>query len=344
MPSGATTRASHAFALADLCNDAAGGHPGQRATILHTGSGTFQLFYQAAAARYVLLRACVVRTGIYSLVYDGVTLELSITDGTTAIPSSDATIPEGLGADLLYQPGAGGLGSRLGSAQYLSWYLDVDALVTAGLDPSVPWRLQVIVVAGATAALESFTLEEAPRFLVGTADGYGQIPQDYLPRAPIVDGSRGLERLRTTMRAGHYLGLRTYHAMSRAEAAPIYTTSGTFAALTGDTEAGTTATKYKVRARKMRGAADCPVAWLVRYKIVGASPGQKGQVRLYTGGAGSPYTLDLTDVSGSWATSPVGSAALSTAASGSLDTLYFAARTDGGTLSLCARTVWDNPA
>lgn len=82
----------------------------------------------------------------------------------------------------------------------------------------------------------------------------------------------------------------------------------------------------------------------MRYRITGASAGQKGHVRIVTGGTSSPYQIDLPDITGSWADSPTGALYLSTSVTDRIDTLYFEATTDGGTLDLCARTVWDYPA
>lgn len=345
-PSRATTRAIHAFTLADLCDDASAGHPAQRLTFGRCVAGTYHGFYQPTkGAAYLVLRACVLRTGTYSP-GDGVTYDLSITDGTTTVLSSNAKIPAGLKADLTYYPGLVGLGTRFGGGAYLEWYLSLADLVGLGLSTSVPWRFTLVVTCGATVVSELFQMEECPRFLVDTADALGQLPQDYLPRGQIVDGTNGTERMLTTLREAHYSGLRTYHQMSRPEASPWTTTSATYALWLGDSEAGTTPAKWRERVRLMRAAAanGARFRWIVRYKIVGAAGADKGFVRINTGGGSSPYVITLTDITGAWADSPVGDGYLANNASGAIDTFYFEAKVDAGTLSLSARAVWDYPA
>lgn len=346
MPSRATTRASHPFTLADLIDDAAMGHPGQRLTFTRTTGGTFHGFYQPTIGpKYLVCRACVLRRGTYSP-GDGVTYDLSVTDGTTTISSSSSTIPAGLKTDLIQYPGAVGLGTRFGSAAYPEWYLSISDLVAAGLSSSAVWRFTLVVVCGGTAASEVFTVEEVSRFLTDDSEAIGQVPQDFLPRGQIIDGAHGTERMLVTLREAMYSGLRTYHQRAVDPSTPWSTTSGTWGCWSGDTEAGTTPLKWKVPVRKMRGASadGARALWAVRYRITGASAGQKGHVRIVTGGTSSPYQIDLPDITGSWADSPTGALYLSTSVTDRIDTLYFEATTDGGTLDLCARTVWDYPA
>lgn len=344
-----TTFAAHGFSLADLCDDAAGGHPAQRLSLIRATSGTRHWFYQPTGiARFLVVRACVARIDHTTYTFpDGCTFDLSITDGTAIIPSSDVRIPAGLKADIPYVPNEE-TGSRFGTAGYQSWALDLAALTTGSLalSTSAPWRFTMALVSDTTAVCESFQVEEVTRFAVDTSESFGELPGDYLPRGQIVDGSHGLDRLLTTMRPAMYSGIRTYHQIAKADAAPWTTTSTVWVALSGDTEAGSTPLKWKVFARRMRAAATngARLAWQVRYKIVGASGGQKAQIRLHTGGGSSPYTLDLTDISGSWADSSVAAAYLATNLTDGIDTIYFEARTDAGTLSISARCVRDNPA
>lgn len=345
-PSRATTRAVQPFTLVDLIDDAAEGHPGQRLTFTRSTGGTYHAFYQPTIGpKYLVCRACVLRRGTYSP-GDGVTYDLSITDGTTTISSSSSAIPAGLKADLVQYPGAVGLGTRFGSASYPEWYLSIPALIAAGLSSSAPWRFTLVVVCGTTAASEVFTMEECPRFVADDSETIGQVPPDFLPRGQIVDGSHGTERMLTTLREAMYSSLRTYHCRAVDPSAPWSTTGGSWGCWAGDTETGTTPLKWKVPVRKMRGSASngARALWMVRYRITGASAGQKGYVRIVTGGASSPYQIDLTNVTGSWTDSPTGSLYLSTSVTDRIDTLYFEAKTDGGTLELCARGVWDNPA
>lgn len=345
-PSRRTTYAAHPQTLADLCNDAAGADPGQRFTLRRNAGGLFHFFYQPTAiARFLVLRACVLRTGTYSFP-DAVTFDLSIDDNVNPpILSSDPTIPDGLKADQQFVP-IEEEGGRFATASHQSWALDLVALRGAGLSSTSPWRFTLSVTCDPTAVCELFQMEEVTRFAVDDAEVYGELPQDYQPRSPINNGAHGLERLLTTLREAHYSGLRTYHQLAVSESAPLTRTLTSYGALNGDVETGTTPNTWRMRARKMRGAAadGARVRWMVRYKIVGATGTDKGFVRLHTGGASSPYVIPLPDISGAWVDSDVGVAWLATNGAGAIDALHFEAKVDAGTLSICARAVWDYPA
>ena len=90
----------------------------------------------------------------------------------------------------------------------------------------------------------------------------------------------------------------------------------------------------------MRGTTAARVRLFARYRITGASPGDKGYLRLTTG-AGA-YADVLTDVSGAWVDAAPLTAYLST--TGGTDTLAFDAKRDAGTLEVSARLVVDDPA
>lgn len=343
-PSRRTTHAVHPQTLADLCNDAAGASPGQRCTLIRNAGGTFNFYYQPTIIpRFLVLRACILRTGTYSFP-DAVTFDLSIRDGVTTILSSAAEIPDGLKADQQYVPNEAE-GGRFATGSVQSWALDIDALVTAGLSATDPWRFTLAVTCDATAVCEVFQVEEVSRFAVDDAETFGELPNDYQPRGIIADGTHGTERLLITLREAMYSGVRTYHQLAVAEGFPWTVTSATYVALNGDIETGTTPMKWRVRPRPMRGSAanGARVRWMVRYKIVGAAGAQKGFVRLNTGGTSSPYVIPLTDISGAWADSAVTTAYLATNGTDGIDSLYFEAKVDAGTLSICARAVWDYP-
>lgn len=345
LTSRATTRAGQGYTLADLCNDGAGGHPAQRVTITRTTGGTFHAYYKPTdIGRFLVIRACVVRAGTYSFA-DAATFVLSIDDVTGgSIPAGDPLIPEGLNADVQYVP-IEEAGGRFAVASYQSWALDLNDLKGV-LSSTDVWRFNLVIACDATVACELVQFEEVSRFAVDTADSFGELPQDYLPRGAIIDGAHGTTRLLATMRAGHYLGVRTYHQRCMPQSAPWSTTSTTWAALNGDVETGTTPMKWGQRTRKMRGAAanGARVGWIVMYRITGASLGQKAQIRLNSGGTSSPYVLDLADISGSWADSTLGDGWLATNLTGSVDKIFFEARTDAGTLEICTRDVFDTPA
>lgn len=342
-----TCRASHPATLAELVNDAAGGHPGQRATLNRTTGGTYQLFYRPTVpTRYLRLSAVVTRRDSAYTVGDGARFDLSVHDGTTDIASSDASIPDGLKLDITHQIPDAALATRwvISAANTLTWTLDVDALVAAGLDATALWRLALVIACDATVAVELVQLEELPRMLVDTAESFGQLPSDYQPRGLIQDGASGLQRIHATARVARVDCLRTYHALAMPEAAPWVLSSTSYAAWPGDVESAGVARKYRIRARKIRGtASECRARYVIRYRNLSMTAGQKATVRLYTGGTGgggSPYLLDLSDVSGAWVTSSEKTIYLPT--SGEV-TLYWDGKVDAGTCEIVARPVYDYP-
>ena len=325
-----TARAHHAATLAELVDDASGGHPGQRWRVNRNGSGTFHGFYRHTTngAKHLVVRATVGVKGS-PVAGNGASLTLSVTDGTNTV-SATPTIPAGLDGTPVWEPLR--VTSRTISFATFEWVLSLDAL-DATLTANDDWRFVLVTVVDAAAYLELFEVEELPRWVVDTADGYGQIPTDYLPRGVIRDGAGGLQRIGTTLRAAYLESLRTYHAMSRPEASLWQCTSGSYGGLSNDVESGTTAIRYVVRPRRMRGSTRTRVRWRLRYRIVGASdPAHTGKVRLYTGHGSSPFELTLADTAGVWTDTAVQTAYLKTDGTNYLDTLYFEAKRDSGTL------------
>lgn len=337
----ATARSSHAFTLAELSNDAAGGHPAQRWALSRKSIGTWHTFWESSSvATWLLVRAVVSIKGAGSL-SDTTTLTLTATDGTSTASTQAHGIPDGLRGDsTILLP----IGARTAArAEVLTtrlWAVSL-AELRAVLSASTLWRFKLVGTVGTAHYLESFTIEEASRFMVDTADTYGQLPQSYLPRGLVVDGDPGgLTRIGATLEDAFDLNRRTYHASSIDEAAPWTTTSTSYATLTGDAEPGGTPIKSVVRGRRMRLGTDARVRFRVRYKTTG---GGDGSIRLHTGGGSSPYTLSLPSTGGAWADSDVAVGYLKTSATDYLDTLYWSAKTTAGTLSVSARTVWDHP-
>lgn len=338
-----TCRASHAHALADLADDAAGGHPSQRATITRTTGGTYQLYYQpTAVARYLRVTAIVAqRTSSYTP-GDAATIDLSVRDTAgAAVTSSSTAIPYGLKADVGHRPASVGLYWTVSGAGELTWWLDVDQLVTAGLDAALLWRITVVLTCGASVAVELVHLEEAPRMLVDTAEAWGQIPTDYQPRGIIQSGPSGLQRIGTTARVARVEGIRTYHALAVPESAPWTITSTSMAAWPGDTESAGVARKWVTRARKIRGTvSECRARYVIRYRNAGMAGADKATVRLYTGAATASYDLDLTDLSGSWVTSSPKTVYLPVSGD---TTLCWEGKVTAGSCEIVARPVWDYP-
>ncbi len=325
-----TARGAHGFALADLADDAAGGHPRQRATILRNSGGTFHAFlHPLTTSRLVMVAATVSWNGDWSSP-DAVKVKLSIDDGTTNIPYTDATIPRGF-KDEVHWPGVGT--SRLDSMNRIVGYLDKDDLATAGLDRTVPWRLTFIVTCGATVFCEMIEVAEVSRFRVDDAETFGEFPQNYRGRGIIDDH---LVRVGATLEAAYFWNRRTYQSLSLAEASPDVVTSATWAAIPGSQSSGGTARSWTVRPRRILG--EPQVIFGVRYKT---STAAGGDVRLHTGGTGSPFTLALPGTSGAWADVLTGVATLADLIA---DSVSWEAQVSAGTLSIDTYWIPDDPA
>ena len=168
-PSRGTVQASQSATLAEIANDAAGGHPAQRATVLRNVGGTYCCYiWPDTTAIYYSVRI----TASWILVFYAIntaTVTLAVTDGTTTVgPSASPYLPRDLQS--FTSPGASG--SRLRDFETTTAYVQRDSLVAAGLSPSVPWRFTFVVTTSG-AAVEAIEIAEVSRFATDTADTYG---------------------------------------------------------------------------------------------------------------------------------------------------------------------------
>jgi hypothetical protein len=339
-----TARAAHVATLAELANDAAGGRPSQRMTLPRTTVSSTYTTYWIPTTVPRFLRITALFTASVAGIFNGATLKLSsIDDGTASVPYSDAAIADGLKADVSYISGySTAAPSRLGDGARVVWYLDLDTLSSTLDITAAWWRFVWNVTVTSPAELEHLTVDELPRFLVDTAETFGQIPSaDYRPRGLVIDGAAGLQRLWPTIRTGHMSGLRTYHAMARRDVDAWLVTATAPATFGGsDEESAGVAALYRVRPRAMRPGVDTRVRFFLRYKLTGASSGNTATVTLTTG-AGA-YSVTLSDVSGSWAESAVTTAYL---LAGDEDTIAWTAKVSNGasTLHIVSRVVVDDP-
>lgn len=336
-----TARGLHGYSLADLINDATSGHPAQRGTVLYQGGvtgGVFHMLYQpTGVARFLALRWTVLDTLPLSM-------EVSITDGTSTIPSSDSRIPAGLDDDASFYSS---LGSNAGSpltqwegASYWERFLDIADLTTGSpaLSTTLPWRLTVTVTAG---TMDGMTLEELPRWVVDNTDAQGVEGQSFQPRAVIQDGTSGVTRWWQTLRQAYTKGLRTYQHLVLEEGLAAATSATVYASIPGVQEESTGVPKpWTVRPRIMRGTdvGSCPIKWGVYYRTLGAH-GAKVQI---TTGEGT-YAVSLAATSGAWALDTSGAGYLSTATG--TDTLTWEAMVNDPAETLEIATFWivDDP-
>jgi hypothetical protein len=139
-PSRGTVQASQSSALAEIANDAAGGHPAQRATVLRNEGGTFCCYiWPDTTAIYYAVR--VTASWKTAPVFNASTVTLAVTDGTTTVgPGASVYLPRALLAPI--HPGVSG--ARLDDFETREVFVQRDSLVAAGLSPSVPWRFTFV--------------------------------------------------------------------------------------------------------------------------------------------------------------------------------------------------------
>lgn len=326
-----TARGHHGFALADIANDAAGGHTAQRAVVHRNTGGVFTLLYDPrTTARLIEIEVVASWRGDY-VPPDGVTAKLSLRGGAGTVSPASTHVPHGLKGSIPVAPALGSAG-RLASLGASTFYLDRDALVTAGLSASDVWRLEIEVSCGATAYCEGIYLREVARFVVDDSQSYGELPQRYLPRAVIDDN---LRRIGSTLEAAYDLGRRTYHSTTVALASPLSTTSTVFAALPGAlSESSGVPAVWRVRPRRIRGAPRVLACVLYR-----TSSGGDGALRVTTGAHATPFDVTLPATSGAWSLA-TGHATLADA---DTDTMAFTAKVDSGTIDIATLNVVDDP-
>lgn len=325
-PSRGTAQASHSAALAELANDAASGHPAQRATVLRNEGGTFHCFiWPDTTAIYYAVR--VTASWKTAPVFNASAVTLAVTDGTTTVgPSASPYLPR----DILAPISPGVSGARLDDFTTHEVYVQRDSLVAAGLSPSVPWRFTFVVTTVAT-YVEAIEIAEVSRFATDTADTYGADPDYYQPRSIIDDN---VVAIGATLEAAYDRQRRTYQAVSLDEAAPDTVTSGTYAPIPGSQlESAGVASRWEVRPRLMGGVPE--VQFGVRYRTTGM---HTGGVRITTG-AGT-YALTLPTTGGVFADLFAGVGYLAQA---TIDEIYWEAFSSAGTLKISSYWIVETP-
>ena len=326
-PSRGTAQASQSSALAELANDAAGGHPAQRARVDRRITGTFHCYiWPDTTAIYYAVRITV-SWKVEPAIVNTATVTLAVTDGTTTVgPGASVYLPR----DLQYDHFPGMSGARLDDFETRAVFVQRDSLVAAGLSPSVPWRFTFVVTTSGT-YVEAIEIAEVSRFATDTADTYGADPDYYQPRSIIDDN---VVAIGATLEAAHDLQRRTYHAVSLDEGAHDDVTSGTYAPIPGSQlESAGVASRWQVRPRLMGGVPE--VQFGVRYRTTGSNT---GGVRITTG-AGT-YTLTLPTTSGAWVDDFTGVGYL---AQTSTDEIYWEAFSSAGTMNVTSYWIVETP-
>ena len=326
-PSRGTAQASQSSALAELANDAAGGHPAQRARVDRRITGTFHCYiWPDTTAIYYAVRITV-SWKVEPAIVNTATVTLAVTDGTTTVgPGASVYLPR----DLQYDHFPGMSGARLDDFETRAVFVQRDSLVAAGLSPSVPWRFTFVVTTSGT-YVEAIEIAEVSRFATDTADTYGADPDYYQPRSIIDDN---VVAIGATLEAALDLQRRTYHAVSLDEGAHDDVTSGTYAPIPGSQlESAGVASRWEVRPRLMGGVPE--VQFGVRYRTTGS---HTGGVRITTG-AGT-YTLTLPTTSGAWVDDFTGVGYL---AQTTTDEIYWEAFSSAGTMHITSYWIVETP-
>ena len=325
-PSRGTAQASQSSALAEIANDAAGGHPAQRATVLRTVGGTYHCYiWPDTTAIYYAVR--VTASWRTAPVFNASSVTLAVTDGTTTVgPGASVYLPRNLLAPI--HPGVSG--ARLDDFETREVFVQRDSLVAAGLSPSVPWRFKFVVTTSAT-YVEAIEIAEVSRFATDTADTYGADPDYYQPRSIIDDN---VVAIGATLEAAHDLQRRTYHAVSLDEGAHDDVTSGTYAPIPGSQlESAGVASRWQVRPRLMGGVPT--VQFGVRYRTTGS---HTGGVRITTG-AGT-YSITLPTTGGAWVDNFTGVGYLAQATT---DEIHWDAFSSAGTMHITSYWIVETP-
>lgn len=333
MASTRTTQAGHALSLVDLANDAASGHPGQRATISRSMSGTaVAILHRSTVARYAWVELTV-SWDSSTPSDDGVAVSLSITDGTHTVSPPSSVIPVGLDGSATYTAAlASGRAQGMG---HMRWALDLEDAGLSALTTTVPWMLVFTLTVDPGVYCEAIHVREVPRFLVDDARSWGDVPGYYIPRAPI---TARLSRAQAALETAVDKNRRTYCHLAKTRSAAWQTSSAVDAAIPGTlSESVGVPTVFQVHPRRLL-TGNPSVVFGAHYKTSGASD---ATLKLHSGGTGAAYTLTLPATSGAWSTVLTGAGSLYAADE---DTLWWTASiAGGGTLSLATLWVADDP-
>lgn len=326
-----TPRSGHGLDLSELTNDAASGHPGQRATALRIVSGTVVcVIHRDTIARYLRLDAVIAWRGT-TPTRDGATISLTISDGTHSVSPPSTAIPYGWDGSVNFATVEGA--SRAASmASTARGVVDLEDAAFASFTTTVPWTLTFTVTADPTAWVEVLQVREVPRFLIDDIRSWGEVPGHYLARAPI---NARVSRWQASVHAAVDLYRRTHHHLAVIRTAAWTTTSAADAAIPGTlSESVGAAAKWKTHPRALDTFGPA-VAFGSHYKTSGPTG---GVLKLHSG-AGS-YSLTLPGTSGAWATVLTGAGFL---AATDEDSLWWTASIAAGMLSLATLWVCNDP-
>ncbi len=282
-------------------------HAGRFGTseILDTGTYTWS-YTRTTQARYLCVRAIIAATApVTTPGTDTATLDLTLSDGTNTLASSDPAIPRGWKGEVHVSPLAY-LGGRH-DGLHVTGYVDLD-LADDTLTASADWSITVVVTIAGGAQVQVLSAWEVPGFAIDDAvTGRGVLLGSYSRDQEIVDTPVGCEEL---IRQDDYAVtqqrtiLSTAWRQQVADSTETPSCAATSWAPVSLLDEGGSVGSFRTVARALpTPGADVPVRWRVLYRMTGGTT-ETAQVRLDTGAAGGPWATSALAYTSAWTWSP----------------------------------------
>lgn len=277
-------------------------------------SGTLSFsFTRTAQARYLCLRALIQTIGTLTGTLYSLKLDLSVTDGTDTVASTDERIPYGFRNEVLFVPDTSG-GSLVGtpSSRDVVGYIDLDALVsdpdaTGDALTGVDWIVSVdVTVTGTGSCLQLLHAWEAPCFAIDDAiPGRGVLLGNFTRDMEIVDTPSCVEALVdaddyavTAQRTLMSTAWRQQVADSTETPSCAATSYGAISLL----DEGGSVGHFRTFARALPDptTSEVPIRYRVLYRFSGGAGTETGNVRLDSGATGGPWATSNLAYTTTW--------------------------------------------
>lgn len=281
-------------------------------------SGTLSFsFTRTTQARYLCLRALIQTIGSLTGTLYSLKLDLSVTDGTDTVASTDDRIPYGFRNEVLFVPDTTG-GSLVGtpSSREVVGYIDLDALVsdpdaTGNALTGVDWIVSVdVTVTGTGSCLQLLHAWEAPCFAVDDAvPGRGVLLGNFTRDLEVIDTPSCVEALIdaddyavTAQRTILSVAWRQQVADSTETPSCAATAYGAISLL----DEGGSVGHFRTFARALPDptTGEVPIRFRVLYRFSGGATTETANVRLDSGATGGPWATSALAYTTTWTWSP----------------------------------------
>lgn len=271
--------------------------------------GTFTWSYtRTAQARYLCLRAIIAATApVTSPGTDTVTLDVTLTDGTTTVTSSDANVPRGFKGETHVCP-TNYLGGRHDGLHVTGW-IDLDEM-DDDLSASSDWRITIVVVLAGGAQVQALHGWEAPCFAIDDAvTGRGVLPGSFTRDTEIVDTPTGIDAL-VTQDDYAVTAQRTIMSVAWRQQVADSTETPSCAATSYSAvsllDEGGSVGHFRTFARALPDptTGEVPIRYRVLYRFSGGAGTETGNVRLDSGATGGPWATSALSYTTTWTWSP----------------------------------------